>query len=189
MRCAHHIVHVQQRLLQIGHRFGLEHIEGRHTGPPRLQGGHQRTRLDQFGATGVGEQCIRLHACEILCRHHATRLRIKAHVQTQHIGLCEQRFAAGCGFITVCTRQGEATLTRPDLHTHAEGTAKTGNLPANTSVAPDTQRTPVQTETKRRLPATALQAGHLLRNLPHRADDQTPGEFRRRRRGTRLAGA
>jgi len=92
---------------------------------------------------------------------------------------CRDREAVDCGALARCH-------SCPDEHPHAEGLPVTGNGPADAAIAVDAERLAAQRVADADLPAPGAQRGDLLRDLPHRREDQAEGQFRggvRRRAG------
>jgi hypothetical protein len=84
---------------------------------------------------------------------------------------------SGRGRITIGAGFLERLLARPHQHVHAERLAISRDNGADPAIAIDAQGLAAQRVADADLPMTRLQRRHLLRDLTHRRQHQTPGEF------------
>src|SRR5207344_3631812 len=79
------------------------------------------------------------------------------------------------------------TLSTPAHYAGAEGASHIRHPGADAAIGVDTERFSLNANPDRRLPVPVSQPLHFVRDVPQRAEDQTPGKLRgRMRRG--LAG-
>ena len=161
----------------VAQRLVLVDVDRRHAGAARAQRIDQRARLDQRRAAGVDEERGRLHAREVGGGDDAARRVDQAHVQRDDVAFLEERLLAARGGVAVGARLRQRRLARPHQHVHAERLAVARDDAADPAVAVDAERLAAQRAADADLPLAGLERRHLLRNLPHRREDQPPGQL------------
>ncbi len=99
------------------------------------------------------------------------------HVQRDDVALFVEVFSAGGHRVSVGSRALLRGLARPDQDVHAERTSVAGDGGADPSVAVDAERLLAQRVSDADLPASFLKRAHLLGDLAHGRENQTPGEL------------
>src|ERR1700739_2327646 len=84
-----------------------------------------------------------------------------------------------CRGVTVRACPGPRLLARPHEHLHSKRLAVARDHPPNALVAKDSQRLSSKAVPNAALPFPCPESLHLLRNLPHRRENQPPGQLRR----------
>ena len=172
-------------MLRAEDRLFLVDVDGGETGSARAQRGLERAALDQFGAAGVHDQRIGLHACEVRRRDDAARRVVEPHVQRQHVALRKQCALTLRDVVIVLSRARLRSLAAPHQHVHPECAAVARHETADLAVAEDALRPSAYGRAEAMLPTACAQMRRLLRNAPHRRKHQRPRQLGRRIRRAR----
>ncbi len=180
VRRAHDIVHRQQRIVRIAHRFGLVDVHRRQARPAGAQRLGQGVRCDQPRTACVDQQGRGLHPRKVARPDNAARGLHEAHMQRDHVAGIEEALLVRRRGPAVRLRPRQRVRPRPDKHVHPERSSVAGDHRADAAVTVDSQRLASQRVADADLPMAGLHRRGLLGNLPHRRQHKRPGQLRGR---------
>ena len=174
VRCAHNVIHSQQRVAGVSQRFVFVNIDGSHAWPARAQSSDKGTRLNQRRPACIDQQSAGFHARQIISGDDPLGLLYQSHVQGDHIACFEERALTLCRRIAIATRTLQRCLARPHQNIHPEGSSVACYRRANPSISVDSQRLVAEAVADPDLPSAGAKREHLLGNLTHGSNDQAP---------------
>ena len=98
-------------------------------------------------------------------------------MQRNDVGVLVELGLGGCRGVAVGGGARTGRVACPDQDLHAEGAAVAGDYAADAAVAVNAERVAAQRVANADLPLAGLQRRHLLRDLPHRGEDQAEREL------------
>src|SRR5258706_237519 len=174
---ADHVVHVEQRMAGVAHRFFFVDVDRRLARTPRIEGGDERARLDQRRAAGVDDQRRRFHPREIASGHDAPRGVGEAHMKRNDVAFLEERLLAARYGVTVRASARLRRFARPYQDFHAKGLSVSRHDGSDPAVAEYPQGLSAYRSADAGLPLSGLEGSHLLGDVAQGGDDQSPGQL------------